>query len=256
MRKFLFSVIITILCFAEVAQAQQATVSVPLGIGRNNCGGGGGTFRVNNDSLYYFSYNSPNLTNYPPLPRGCQPILNPKPKYGSNSYNFMVYDASIAFNPADQMIYYVWTDYNVPAPYKSYIWRWAPGTCPTPALGYDTLRTFNTDIGGITFDANGIGWQLEFSSSAPYQGRLRQVNFTTGVIGIPDTLDLTGGKQLWNVGTGDITLTPSGQMYFVFNNKLFTPDYGSAGGPTKHIKCTYIDTVKNPSGALQWLWSR
>ena len=244
MRKLLFSVI-TVLSFTQIALAQTATVSVPLSIGRNNCGGGGGYFRAANDSLYYFSYKSPNLTNHIPLPQGCQPILKPKPR----GYNFMVYDASIAFNPADQMIYYVWTNYSLPAPYKSYIWRWAPNTCPRPAAGYDTLRTFNTDIGGITFDANGIGWQLEFSASAPYQGRLRKVDFSTGTIGIPDTLDLTGGKQLWNVGTGDITLTPSGQMYFVFDNKLFTPDYGSAGGPTGHIKCTYIDTIRRPAGA-------
>jgi len=245
MRKFLFSFFITILCFAETVMAQPATVSVPLSIGRNNCGSGGGYFRAAQDSMYYFSYQSPNLTNHIPLPQGCQPILNPKPR----GYNFMVFDASIAFNPADQMIYYVWTNYSLPAPYKSYIWRWAPNTCPQPAAGYDTLRTFNTDIGGITFDANGIGWQLEFSPSAPYQGRLRKVDFSTGTIGIPDTLDLTGGKQLWNVGTGDITLTPSGQMYFVFDNKLFTPDYGSAGGPTGHIKCTYIDTIRRPLGA-------
>lgn len=244
MRKLLFS-IITIIGFTQIALAQPATVSVPLSIGRNNCGGGGGLFRPANDSLYYFSYTSPNLTNHIPMPQGCQPILNPKPR----GQNFMVYDASIAFNPADQLIYYVWTNYSVPAPYKSYIWRWAPNTCPRPAGGYDTLRTFNTDIGGITFDANGIGWQLEFSASAPYQARLRKVDFSLGTVGIPDTLDLTGGKQLWNVGTGDITLTPSGQMYFVFDNKLFTPDYGSAGGPTGHIKCTYIDTIRRPAGA-------
>ena len=247
MRKILFS-ILSLMCITQYAWAQPATFSNPLGIGRNNCSGSGGL-----DSLYYFNYTSPNMTNSLTPITGCRPVLRtnfaPLSGYSAANKPFVIFNASIAFNPADQMIYYVWTDYNVPPPYKSYIWRWSPTACPTPAApGLDTFRTFNTDIGGITFDANGTAWQLEFIGPAPYKGMLRQVNFTTGTVGIPDTLDYTGGKQLWNVGTGDITLTPSGQMYFIFNNKLFTPDYGSAGGPTKHIKCTYIDTVRLPSG--------
>ncbi|MEP7254915.1 MAG: hypothetical protein ABI666_04015, partial [Ferruginibacter sp.] len=245
MRKILFSLLI-LMCIAQYALAQPATFSNPLGIGRNNCAAGV-------DSLYYLNYNSPNLSNSLVAITACKPVLRtnfaPLSGYSAANKPFTIFNASIAFNPADQMIYYVWTDYNIAPPYKSYIWRWSATTCPMPvAPGLDTFRTFNTDIGGITFDANGTAWQLEFSAAAPFQGRLRQINFTTGVTGIPDTLDLTGGKQLWNVGTGDITLTPSGQMYFVFNNKLFTPDYGSAGGPTKHIKCTFIDTVKLPAG--------
>lgn len=247
MRKILFSVI-TFMCFVQFAKAQPATYSNPLGIGRNNCAGSGGV-----DSLYYLNYLSPNLSNSLTPITACRPVLRtnfaPLSGYTAANKPFVIFNASIAFNPADQLIYYVWTDYNVPSPYKSYIWRWSPTTCPMPAApGLDTFRTFPTDIGGITFDANGTAWQLEFIGPAPFKAMLRQVNFTTGTVGIPDTLDLTGGKQLWNVGTGDITLTPSGQMYFVFNNKLFTPDYGSAGGPTKHIKCTYIDTVRLPAG--------
>ncbi len=247
MRKFLFS-LLSLLFIAQYALAQPATFSNPLGIGRNNCAQSGGV-----DSLYYLNYTSPNLTNSSTPITACRPVLRtnfaPLSGYSTANKPFTIFNSSIAFNPADQMIYYVWTDYNIPAPYKSYIWRWDPTTCPMPAApGLDTFRTFNTDIGGITFDANGLAWQLEFIGPAPYKAMLRQVNFTTGAVGIPDTLDLTGGKQLWNVGTGDITLTSSGQMYFVFNNKLFTPDYGSAGGPTKHIKCTYIDTVILPAG--------
>jgi Ig-like domain CHU_C associated/Secretion system C-terminal sorting domain len=248
--KKLLLILFSVICIMQLVKAQPATFSNPLGIGRNGCGAGTGTFRAANDSLYYFNYLSPNLSNSITPITACQPLLrtNFAPLSGYTNKPFLIYNASVAFNPADQKIYYVWTDYAVPAPYKSYIWRWDPTTCPTAAAGLDTFKTFNTDIGGITFDGNGIGWQLEFSGSAPFQGRLRKVNFTTGAIGIPDTLDLTGGKQLWNVGTGDITLTPSGQMYFVFNNKLYTPDYQSAGGAAKHIKCTYIDTVKLPAG--------
>ncbi len=247
MRKILFS-LFSLTCIVQNAFAQPATFSNPLGIGRNNCGQTGGV-----DSLYYLNYTSPNLSNSATPITACRPRLRtnfaPLSGYAAANKPFVIFNASIAFNPADQMIYYVWTDYNIPAPYKSYIWRWSPTTCPMPAVpGLDTFRTFNTDIGGITFDANGLAWQLEFIGPAPFKGMLRQVNFTTGAVGIPDTLDLTGGKKLWNVGTGDITLTPSGQMYFVFNNKLFTPDYASAGGPTKHITCTYIDTVRLPAG--------
>ncbi len=247
MRKFLPSLLF-LLCIAPYALAQPATFSNPLGIGRNNCAQAGGV-----DSLYYLNYTTPNLTNSGTAITACRPVLRtnfpPLSGYSAANKPFIIFNASIAFNPADQMIYYVWTDYNVAPPYKSYIWRWSPTVCPTPAApGLDTFRTFKTDIGGITFDANGIAWQLEFIGPAPFKGMLRQVNFSTGTVGIPDTLDLTGGKKLWNVGTGDITLTPSGQMYFVFNNKLYTPDYGSAGGPTKHITCTYIDTVHLPAG--------
>jgi len=245
MRKFLFS-LFSLTCVVQSAFAQPATFSNPIGIGRNNCAASGGV-----DSMYYLNYSSPNLTNSVTPITACRPVLRtnfaPLSGYSAANKPFTIFNASIAFNPADQMIYYVWTDYNIPAPYKSYIWRWNPTTCPMPAApGLDTFRTFNTDIGGITFDAGGLAWQLEFIGPAPFKGMLRQVNFTTGAVGIPDTLDLTGGKQLWNVGTGDITLTPSGQMYFVFNNKLFTPDYGSAGGPTKHIKCTYNNTIRLP----------
>ncbi|MEI7735046.1 MAG: T9SS type A sorting domain-containing protein [Ferruginibacter sp.] len=260
MRKILFF-LLSLMCIAQLALAQPATYSNPVGLGRNNSGvasGGNAFFKSLQDSVFFFNYQSPLLSPTLTAITGCQPVF--KTNYAPlNTYNrlaltknqpFSPYDASISFNPADQMIYYVWTDYNIAPPYKSYIWRWDPTTCPISAVpGLDTLRTFNSDIGGIVFDANGLGWQLEFSGTAPFQARLRPVNFATGVIGIPDTLDLTGGKKLYNVGTGDITLTPSGQMYFVFNNKLFTPDYGSYGGATKHITCTYIDTVKNPTGA-------
>lgn len=245
MRKILFSVV-TVMCFVQFAKAQPAAYSNPLALGRNNCSAGV-------DSLYYLNYLTPNLTNSGTAITACKPVLRtnfaPLSGYTAANKPFTIFNSSIAFNQADQMIYYVWTDYNIASPYKSYIWRWSPTTCPMPAApGLDTFRTFNTDIGGITFDANGLGWQLEFIGPAPFKAMIRQVNFTTGAIGIPDTLDLTGGAKLWNVGTGDITLTPSGQMYFIFNNKLFTPDYGSAGGPTKHIKCTYIDTVRLPAG--------
>lgn len=236
------------------ALAQPATYSVPFAIGRNNCGSSGGV-----DSVYFFNYANTVLTNNT-SPRGCKPVLKtnyaPLNGYSTATRPFTIFNSSVSFNPRDRNMYYVWTDYNIAPPYKSYIWRWDPTTCPTSTAGggLDTLRTFNFDIGGITFDANGYAWQVEFSGSAPYKGFLRRLDFVGGGIGGADTLDLIGGAggigdTLYSVGSGDITLTPGGQMYFVFDNKLYTPDYGSYNNSTHHLKCTYIDTVRRPSGA-------
>jgi Ig-like domain CHU_C associated/Secretion system C-terminal sorting domain len=232
--------------------AQPATYSVPFAIGRNNCAGSGGV-----DSVYFYNYASSVLTNSS-MPQGCKPVLKtnyaPLSGYTGTNRPFTIFAASVSFNPKDQNMYYVYTDYNIPAPYKSYIWRWNPTTCPTAAAGLDTLRTFNFDIGGIAFDANGKAWQLEFSGAAPYKAYIRQLDFVTGAINGADTLDLIPGAggigaNLYNVGSGDITITPDGQMYFIFDNKLYTPDYGSYDNPTHHLKCTYIDTVRRPTGA-------
>lgn len=230
--------IFTSLIFQEV-KAQTATFSLPVSIGRNKCAAAGGK-----DSVYYYNYTSPNLTNSS-SPIGCFPILKPKP--------FKITSAGIAFNPADGMFYYQWVDFAA-SPWKTYVWRWSPYSCPTAAGGLDTLRTFNSAVIGITFDANGRAWQMDFSSTVnPVTGSLNaylsSVDFNTGVLGPIDTMDLTGGAKLYTANSGDITMTPSGQMYFVIDNKLFTPDYNSYGGPTGHIKCTYIDTIKKPAGA-------
>ena len=245
MRKILLTVLFILSCYFGQVFAQTASFSNPIALGRNNCGGGG------NDSLYYYNYVSPNLSNSLTPLTACKPVLKTSypPLNGYGTKPFTIFAASVAFNPADQNVYYVWTDYNIPSPYKSYIWRWGSTTCPAVAL--DTVRTFNTDIGGLTFDASGLAWQLEFSgqpTGVPHQAYIRTVNFTTGAVGTDDTLDITPGYNIYDVGTGDITLTPTGQMYFIFNNKLFTPDYASYGGGTHHIKCTYIDTVKAPAG--------
>jgi hypothetical protein len=243
---------ILFMLISMVTLAQPATYSIPFGIGRNNCGGGGGT-----DSVYFFNYAASSLTNNT-APRGCRPLLNtnfaPLNTYTGSNRPFSIFNASVSYNPKDQNMYYIFTDYNIPAPYKSYIWRWNPTVCPTVAPGLDTLRTFNFDIGGVSFDANGKAWQLEFSGAAPYKAYLRQLDFVAGTINGADTLDLIPGgggigDTLYNVGSGDITITPDGQMYFVFDNKLYTPDYGSYDNPTHHLKCTYIDTVRRPTGA-------
>ncbi len=126
--------------------AQPATVSIPISLGRNNCGGGGGK-----DSLYFYNYLSPGLSNAN-LPSGCFPKLKPK--------TFSIFSSGISFNPADGMIYY---QQFTASPKATYVWRWDPATCPSTAL--DTLIKFNSAVIGITFDPNGIAWQLDFSST-------------------------------------------------------------------------------------------
>src|SRR4051812_3998624 len=109
MRKILFS-LLSVMCIAQYALAQPATFSNPLGIGRNNCSAGV-------DSLYYFNYSTPNLSNTPTAITACKPVLRtnfaPLSGYTAANKPFTIFNSSIAFNPADQNIYYVWTDYNI-----------------------------------------------------------------------------------------------------------------------------------------------
>ncbi|HEV8084200.1 MAG TPA: hypothetical protein VGP55_13420 [Chitinophagaceae bacterium] len=237
MKSFLFLTLLVLTGFYQEVSAQSATVSLPVSLGRNNCGGGGGK-----DSLYYYNYTSPNLSNSI-SPIGCFPKLKPK--------GFSIFLSGISFNPADGMLYYQQVDLST-NPWTTYIWKWSPYACPLAAL--DTLRTFKSAVIGLTFDANGIAWQMDFSAAInPLTGSLdaylSTVDFATGVLGPKDTMNLTGGSKIYSANSGDITMTPSGQMYFAIDNKLFTPDYKSYGGPTGHITCTYIDTVKKPAGA-------
>ncbi len=250
MRKIIFSIIFIFSLHAAIAQP--ATFGVPVGLGRNNCGGSG-----TKDSIYFFDYVSPNMT------RASYPIpYRPLLKFGPSSVTnkFTISGASIAYNPKDLKIYYLWTDYGS-LPTKTYIWRWradttfaASGTATT-AQYLDTLRSFTYDIGGIAFDNTGIGWTLEFPAAPCKRAFLRPIDFAAGIINSADTLDFIPGPggigdTLFNPGTGDITLIPSGQMYYNFDNKLYTPDYTSYGGPTKHIKSTYIDTTRLPTGTV------
>ena len=260
--------------------AQPATYALPFSIGRNNCGStSSSTIRYSfpgvsarsYDSLYFFNYVSPNLT-----ASTIRSAYVPRLRIGSGTYTssspsmtardrFAISAASVSFNPKDGKLYYLWTDYSaaISPTLKTYVWRWNPDTTfstasynnPLASILVDTLASFAFDIGGITFDNYGNAWQLEFSNApAPYKSRMRKIDFVTKVIDpIPDTLDLIPtvgiGSTIYSVSSGDITLMPNGQMYYVFDNKLYTPDYGSYGNPTHHISSTYIDTIRRPTGA-------
>ncbi|MBL0145745.1 MAG: hypothetical protein IPP48_08265 [Chitinophagaceae bacterium] len=253
--------------------AQPATYGVPLSIGEGRCGvvvGGykwvhpnGRDAAAANDSLSFFNYTSLNLSRntlrdaYIPRLR----VGNTSFSYSGNTIRdrFTIWRASVSFNPRDGKIYYLFTDYDnaISPTLKTYIWRWNPdttfstGTYNNPPLAslVDTLMSFNFDIGGITFDNNGLAWQLEFTGSAPnFTSYLRRLDFVNRTIDLPNQIDIINGPggrgKLYNVNSGDITLLPNGQMYYLFNNKLYTPDYGSyqniAGN---HINSTCLDTI-------------
>ncbi|MGG9960176.1 T9SS type A sorting domain-containing protein [Ferruginibacter sp. SUN106] len=254
MKRILFF-LICMICLAQTALAQPATYGIPVGLGRNNCGSGGGT-----DSMYFFNYAAAGLTRAS-YPNAYRPRLKVGP--ASTTDRWSIFQASISFNPKDQKLYYLWTDYshNIrPTGTWTYIWRFKPDTTfataasPGTANFIDTLRSFPYDIGGVAFDNNGIGWTLEFPLTNPCaRAFFRPIDFAANIYNAADTLDFTSGAggigdTLWNPGSGDITMLPSGQIYYNFDNKLYTPDYGSYGGPTHHIKSTYIDTTRRPAG--------
>ncbi len=224
--------------FVSSAFSQTATVTHPFAVGRAGCTSG-------NHEIHYYNYNSASNTLSNSSLSVCQPLL----RYGTTSHTFTSSLSSVSYNPKDQNIYYLYTRMS---PLRTFVWKWPAGSCPTvnsPRL--DTISSFAYDILGVTFDKNGNGYMLEFSlTGPPYTALLRSIDFTTGTYGQADTLDLTGGAKIYSTGTGDIAMSPSGQMYFVVDNKLFTPDYTNYGGAAKKITCTYIDTVRSPGGSL------
>ncbi|MEP6676183.1 MAG: T9SS type A sorting domain-containing protein [Ferruginibacter sp.] len=234
------------------AIAQPATIGIPVGIGRNNCGQGGGT-----DSVYFFDYTSPNMTRAV-YPNAYKPQIKIGPASTTNKYTLNL--SSISFNPKDQKLYYLLTIYPTISTAITYVWRWKPDTTFATGGGtanyLDTLRSFPYDIGGVAFDNSGMGWTLEFPPGPAKRAFLRPIDFAAGIYNTADTLDFIPGAggvgdTIFVPGSGDITMLPSGQMYYNFDNKLYTPDYMSYGDPTHHLKSTYIDTTRLPvAGSL------
>lgn len=255
--KHILSLLAILLAF-NLSVFSQATVSYPYAIGRNsNCGGGTG-------EVHFYHYDEVNniiddITDNTPsnLVARYRPQLRIG-NAGGGSQRFSEIYASISYNPKDHNIYYVWTSYNSgneipgqPRPW-TYVWRWPLGSKPTstsPRL--DTLCSFNADLLGIVFDDDGNAYTLDFSydpANTPQQVFIRSVDFSTSTLGAPDFLNFTGGAVVYNYGSGDIAMTPSGQMIFALDNKLFTLDYQSYTGTGANLTSTYIDTVITPGG--------
>ncbi|RYE14882.1 MAG: hypothetical protein EOP51_27540, partial [Sphingobacteriales bacterium] len=232
------------------AWAQPATVSYPFAVGTsNNCTGG-------TQEIHYYTYNG--ATNTIRDAAGGLVVSGvPQLRIGgaaNGTQRFTSNYSSVSFNPRDHNIYYFWTAVSGPlAPGgipRTYAWRWPVGTYPLNAAAkLDTLRSFPADILGVAFDNNGNGYSIEFTNPLPtvpvtYKPLLRSLNFVTGAIGGADTLNLTGGARIYQQGSGDVAMSPSGQMFFVVNNKLFTPNYLGYSGTGANLTCTYIDTVR------------
>ncbi len=254
MKKIILLLSVFCALFFSLVHGQNATHSIPVSIGRNNCGAAGGR-----DSVSFFNYQATNLTKSTLIP-----TYRPRLRYGnflvpnSRGAGYNSLGSSIAFNPKDQRLYYLYTNYSV-SPVRTYVWRWAPDTTWSSSTTYtlgntlDSLRSFAFDIGGITFDANGNAWQIEFTSTTPYKAFLRRFDLVAGVIGQADTLALTTGPngiggEIYQPAFGDINLLPNGKMYFAFDNKLYSPAYENWGGAGKKITATFIDTLATPAG--------
>lgn len=244
--------IILFLICSYYLNAQTATVSYPLGIGRTSACGTSGSQEVH----FYTYFSSTNTIT------SITPTTGPVGRYtpqlrigtsGTSAQRFTSNYASISYNPADHNIYYLWTALTgfsgsgtVP---RTYVWRWPAGTMPTgttPKL--DTLCSFPVDLLGVVFDNNGKGYVIEFSgepNGVAHTAYLRSIDFTTRTMGAADNLSLTGGATIYVSGSGDVAMSPSGQMFFVVDNKLFTPNYQAYTGTGANLTCTYIDTVIN-----------
>ncbi len=252
MKKSLSYLFVFVLCLLQNALAQPATVSYPFAVGTtSNCGGSTSDF-------HYYTYNGATNT----ITNATGGLVNPglpQLRIGTSGgsggiQRFTSNYSSVSFNPKDHNIYFFWTAVSgalapggIP---RTYAWRWPVGTIPTgttPRL--DTIRSFPADILGVAFDNIGKGYSIEFTNALPttpptYKPMIRSMDFVTGVIGAPDTLSLTGGAKIYVQGSGDVAMSPSGQMFFVVDNKLFTPNYQSYTGTGANLTCTYIDTVK------------
>lgn len=235
----------------------QATKSYPFAIGTtDNCGSGG------TKEVHFYEYNSTTnvITNITST-SGSNPVARYTPQLRIGNSNtsgqrFTPVYASISYNSKDHNIYYFWTTYSsisgATTP-RTYVWRWPVGTKPTatsPRL--DTLCSFQADLLGVVFDNNGNAFTLDFDYSIPNNTPqtvfMRSVDFATRTLGGKDYLSFTGGAVVYQYGSGDIALTPSGQMLFVLDNKFFTVDYKSYTGTGANLISTYVDTVQVPSG--------
>ncbi len=251
MRKLLLSIILLLLFHSQILFAQSATFSYPFSIGKSGtCGSG-------SDEVHFYNYSGATnvISN---ASGGLVSRYTPELRIGTSNASaqrFTSNYSSVSFNPADHKIYFLWTATSgalAPGGPRTYIWSWPIGTTPTstsPRL--DTIASFQADILGIVFDNNGKAYDIEFiGAKAPYKPIIRSVDFATRTFGAADNLVLTGGVTINNYTSGDVAVTPSGQMFFVVDNKLFTPDYKSYTGTGANLTCTYVGPVSTGSGSL------
>ena len=213
--------ILILTCITGYAQppADSATHSFPVSIGRP-CGGGTTTW-----SAHVFKYNgiTTTLTDY----ENCIPDLR--------GPGFSIYGAGISYNPADHMLYY----YRYTGG-DTYVWRWTPGSgCPPRTSVFQTYN--NKAILGFAFDPNGLCYQLIFTGSGPYGLALRTVDFSNGTFGPQKNIALPSGVTVTQQ-SGDLTLTPDGQMLMVWDRKYITVNYQDYATPNP-LQATLIASL-------------
>ncbi len=137
---------IGLLIIVTTANAQKATVAIPVAIG-TSCGASGST----KDSVKYFNYSATtNVLNKRYL---CQPSLA--------APGFSVNLATTTFNPYDGYLYFMQIA-KVSGIYNTYAYKWLPTACPV--LSQAVNNTFlNQFVAGVEFDpATGLGYQINF----------------------------------------------------------------------------------------------
>lgn len=199
--------------------------SFVVGVGLTGCGGGAQRMQS-----FFYEPRTNTLTNGPV----CAPILNPA---------FSASRSVIDYNPKDNKIYYFRRVLNG-AVYDTHVWSWAPGTCPTSASPYKSIDTFPNAYLTVAFDRDGIGWMVNLilQPDATYNLSMTRIDFTTGAISAPEVIALPPGVKIYQA-QGDYLITPSGSMFFGYNNKLFTINYQNFGSG---LNATYIDTIALP----------
>jgi len=224
-RKIGYLLLASLLAFLDIQSQNPATRSIVVGIGRTSCNSG-------NNRLTHFEFNEP-LNRLNKFPSDCNPSLG--------GPGFSIYGALVDYNPKDNMLYYFrWVGND------TYVWRWTPGTCPTGSLA--PLRVFTNANLTASFDADGYAWMVNMiatgSNPVRHNLTLQRIDFTTGVVGAAVPVTLPSGVNIYEK-SGDFTITPGGQFYFAFDNKLMTMNYTDYG--SLPINATYIDTIPLPA---------
>lgn len=217
------------ICLCTATMGQSATSSILLGIGRTACTSG-------THSLQRFTFN-PTLNTLSPTGPLCVPSLG--------TPGFSISRAVIDYNPKDQQLYYFRRVARAGAPtiFDTYVWRWNPATCATGSL--PPIQTFLNEYLTLAFDAEGNGWMINLipQPGGTHNLTMRKVDFTTSTIGAPIPISLPAGVNIYQAN-GDLLITPSGNLFFAYDNKLLTVNYQDYG--VNPLNATYIDTIALP----------
>lgn len=213
LRKILFYIFGLLLLSALYTRVNaQATYAVPVSIGNEPCNSAKRGF-------VQFQYQSDLLKLSQLPPSGCN-LAN---LTYSGYPGFSEYSSGISFNPKDTSLYY--TSY-ISSQKATYVFKWTPGSvCPPTTVLVKKYN--NTYVIGITFDANGIGYQLNYTGSSGGSGyglELQTVDFVTGTFGPSLPVSLPAGRNPLQ-GNGDFVITPDGQFLAILDNNYMVINY-------------------------------